>query len=231
MNLALGLLFLESTLLVVTVILLIYSLHEGKQRENLIREVGRAIRVLTRQEYFLSIMDSMLDAKREIIGCITGRPPSGDDVTMTRHIVDMIERMSGKGVRIKYLLPKFPDRLQIGMRYRKAGAEVLFSSCLMVHSIRYIVVDERIAVLGIPEDTGEKEATKKGYKIPSEGLAAVLKEYFHTCERQTSIEGYVSEVLEQTGATPEHLAQEFHLDEKDLKELIQPRYRKEQGLP
>lgn len=70
-------------------------------------------------------------------------------------------------MRIKYLLPKFPDRLQIGVQYTKAGAEVLFSICLMVHNIRYSVVDERIVVLGIPESTGEKEATKKGYKALS----------------------------------------------------------------
>jgi hypothetical protein len=221
MTMEFGLLLLESTLLVATIILLVYSLHEGKQRENLLREVGKAIRVLTRQEYFFAIMDSMLDARQEVVGCITGRAPSGDDQTMTRHIVDTIERMTGKGVRIKYLLPKFPDRLQIGIEYSKAGAEVIFSSCLMVHNIRYIVVDERIVVLGIPESTGEKEATKKGYKIPSEGLALVLKNYFNTCEKQTHVKEYLREVIEQTGATPEHLAQEFHLDAEYLKELIQ----------
>ncbi len=57
-----GLLLLESVLLVFTVLLLVYNIHEGKQRENLIREVGRAVRVLTRQEYFFAIIDSMLDA-------------------------------------------------------------------------------------------------------------------------------------------------------------------------
>ena len=202
MTLELGLLLLESVLLVATVILLIYNIHEGKQRDNLLREVGRATRVLTRQEYFFSLMDSMLDAEQEIIGCITGRSPSGDDIKMTRNIVDAIEKMTQKGVRIKYLLPKFPDRLQIGVQYAKAGAEVLFSSCLMVHNIRYSIVDERIVVLGIPESTGEKEATKKGYKIPSEGLAMILKNYFNTCEKQTSLKEYLQEVIEQTGATP-----------------------------
>ena len=129
--------------------------------------------------------------------------------------------MTEKGVRIKYLLPKFPDRLQIGVQYTKAGAEVLFSSCLMVHNLRYSIVDERIVVLGIPESTGEKEATKKGYKIPSEELAMILKNYFNTCEKQTSLKEYLQEIIEQTGATPEHLAREFHVDEKDLKKLIQ----------
>jgi hypothetical protein len=221
MTIELGLLLLESLLLVATVILVVYSIYEGKQRDRLLTEVGRATKVLMRQEYFLSLMDSMLDAQQEIIGCITGRPPVGDDIKTTRNIVDAIKKMAGKGVRIKYLLPKFPDRLQIGIRYSKAGAEVSFSSCLMVHNIRFSIVDERIVVLGIPESVGEKEATKKGYRIPSEGLALVLKNYFNTCEKQASLKEYLREVIAQTGATPEHLAREFHVDEKDLKGLLQ----------
>ena len=221
MTMELGLLLLESVLLIATVVLVAYSIYEGKQRDRLLTEVGRATKVLMRQEYFLSLMDSMLDAQREIIGCITGRPPVGDDIKTTRNIVAAIEKMAGKGVRIKYLLPKFPDRLQIGIRYTKAGAEVRFSSCLMVHNIRFSIVDERMVVLGIPESVGEKEATKKGYRIPSEGLALVLKNYFNTCEKQASLKEYLREVIEQTGATPEYLAREFHVDEKDLKELLQ----------
>jgi hypothetical protein len=220
MTIELGLLLLESLLLVATIILLVYNIHEGKQRDNLLREVGKATKVLTRQEYFFSVMESMLDAEREIIGCITGRPPSGDDIKMTRNFVGAIEKMTEKGVHIKYLLPKFPDRLHIGVRYTKAGAEVLFSSCLMVHNMRFSIVDERIVVLGIPESMGEMEATKKGYRIPSEGLAMILKNYFDTCEKRTSLKEYLREIIEQTGATPEHLAREFHVDEKDLRDLV-----------
>jgi hypothetical protein len=217
----LGLLVLESVLLVATVILLIYGIYEGKRRDALLREVGRATKILTREEYFFSIMNAMLDAKREIVGCITGRAPSGDDAKLPKHIIDAIEKMTQKGVSIKYLLPKFPDRLQIGVQYTKAGAEVRFSSCLMVHNIRYIVVDGKIVVLGIPESIGEKEATKKGYAIPSEGLATVLKDYFNGCEKQTSLKEYLHEVIEHSGATLEHLAREFHLAESDLKNLLQ----------
>jgi hypothetical protein len=221
MNIEFGLLLLESVLLVATLVLLIYGIYEGKRRDALLKEVSRVTKVLTRQEYFLSIMDAMLDAKEEIIGCITGTPPSGDDVRMTRHFADAIRDMTKKGVSIKYLLPKFPDRIPIAVQYTKAGAEVLFSSCLMVHSIRYTVVDERVVVLGIPESIGETEATKKGYTIPSEGLAMVLKGYFNECEDKTSLKAYLHEVCRQTGATVEHLAKEFRLDEKDLKELAQ----------
>jgi hypothetical protein len=220
MTVEFGLLLLESVLLLATVILLIYGILEGKRRDHLLREVGRFTKVLTRQEYFFSLVDAMFSAKQEIIGCITGTPPSGDDIRMTRNIIDVIGDMTRKGVSVKYLLPKFPDRLQIGVHYTKAGAEVRFSSCLMVHNIRFSVVDERIVVLGIPESVGEREATKKGYTIPSEGLALLMKNYFLDCQKQSSLKEYLQEVLDQTGATLEHLAREFHLEEKDLKELM-----------
>ncbi|GBD97763.1 MAG TPA: hypothetical protein ENG83_12930 [Nitrospirae bacterium] len=219
MSIEIGLLSLESILLVATIILLVYSIKEGKERDKLIMEVGKATKVLTRQEYFLAIIDSMMDAKKEITGCITGRPPTGDDKRMTRDIMENIKRMTKKGVRVRYLMPKFPDRLHLGYLYMKAGAEIQYSSCLMVHNIRFINVDNRIVVIGIPESTGEKEATKKGYRIPSEGLATVLKNYFDTCEKQLSFIDYLKEVINQTGATPEHIAREYQIDEEELKKL------------
>ena len=219
MSLEIGLLSLESILLIATIVLLVYSIKEGKQRDKLIMEVGRATKVLTRQEYFLAIIDSMMDAKQEITGCITGRPPTGDDKRMTRDIIENIKRMTEKGVHIRYLLPKFPDRLHLGYLYMKAGAEIRYSSCLMVHNIRFINIDDRIVVIGIPESIGEKEATKKGYRIPSEGLAMVLKNYFDTCEKQVGFIDYLKEVINQTGATPEHIAKEYQIDEEDLKKL------------
>jgi hypothetical protein len=219
MTLEIGLLLLESILLLFTIVLLIYSIKEGKQRDKLIVEVGRATKILSRQEYFLNIIDSMADAKEEIVGCITGRMPLGDDKKMTRDITETIKRITERGVNIRYLLPKFPDRLHVGYMYTKAGADVFYSSCLMVHNIRYIIVDDYIVVLGIPESTGEKEATRKGYRIPSDGLAMVLKNYFSTCEKQTSFRDYLKEVITQTGATPEHIAREYQIDKEELKKI------------
>jgi len=219
MTLEIGLLSLESLLLVFTIVLLFYSIKEGKQRDKLIMEVGKATRVLTRQEYFLTIIDSMMDAKEEIVGCITGRPPVEDDIRMTRTIIENIKQITQKGVRITYILPKFPDRLHIGFRYMKAGADILYSSCLMVHNIRFIIVDERVVVMGVPEITGEKESTKKGYRIPSEGLAMVLKNYFNTCEKQSTFTEYLHEVMKQTGTTPEHIAREYNIEEQELRKL------------
>lgn len=214
------LLLLESILLIATIVLLIYSIKEGKQRDKLLIEVSRATKVLSRQEYFLTVVDSMMDAEREIIGTITGRPPKGDDKKLTKDVVEAIERLSKKGVKITYLLPKFPDRLHIGYLYVKAGAEVRYSNCVMVHNIRFIIVDENTVVLGIPEFTGEREATKKGYRIPSQGLAIILKNYFNQCENQIGFVDYLREVISQTGASTSHIAKEFDIDEEGLKHFL-----------
>ncbi|MEW6161961.1 MAG: hypothetical protein AB1606_01370 [Nitrospirota bacterium] len=214
------LLVVESILLLATIILLLYSLKEGRGRKALLLEVGRAIKILTRQEYFLVVTDSMMDAKVEVIGSITGRVPLSDDKKRTRDVINNIERLTRNEVRVKYLLPKFPDRLHIGYLYTKAGAEIRYSDCPIVHDIRYMVVDDRLVVIGIPEITGEQEATRKGYRIPSEGLATMLKEYFNRCwEKSISYEEYVKEVMKQTGATPKLLAREFQIDEKEMERL------------
>jgi hypothetical protein len=214
------LLLLESVLLIVTVILLLFSLREGRGRRNLLLEVERATKVLTRQEYFLTVTDAMIDTKSEVIGFITGRLPAGEDKKRTRDIITNIERLKKNGVRVKYLLPKFHDRAHIGFLYKSAGAEIRYGSCPIIQDLRYIVLDDRLVVIGLPESTGEKEATRKGYRIPSEGLSAVLKEYFYRCwEKATSYDEYLREVIKQTGASLKTLAQELQIDEKELERL------------
>ena len=217
MQIETSLLILESVLLVFTIALLIYGIKEGKERKSLLLEVGRATKILTRQEYFLTVRDAMSEAGGEVLACITGRFPTGDDVRRTKEIVETIERLAPRGVRVKYLIPKFPDRLHVGHLYTRAGAEVIYTSCLIVHDIRYTIVDDRVSVIGLPEATGEKEATKKGYRIPSEALATILKEHFMGCaEKAMGYEDYVRELIGQTGATPKQLSREFHIDEEEI---------------
>jgi hypothetical protein len=222
MSIETSLLLLESVLLIVTVILLLFSLREGRGRRNLLLEVEKATKVLTRQEYFLTVTDSMMDAKSEVIGFITGRLPTGDDKKRTREIITHIERLTGRGVSVKYLLPKFHDRAHIASLYKKAGADIRLGSCPVVYDLRYIVVDSSLAVIGLPESTGEKEATRKGYRIPSEGLATILKEYFYRCwEKNMSYDEYLREVIKQTGASIKTLASELQIDEEELERLSQ----------
>lgn len=216
------LLALESVLLVATILLLLYNIREGRGRKSLLLQVERATKILSRQEYFLTVTDSMMDANTSVIGCITGRLPTGDDKKKTKTVIANIEKLVKNGIQVKYLLPKFPDRLHIGYFYTKAGAEVRYSSCPIVHDIRYIVVDDRLVVIGIPESTGEKEATKKGYRIPSEGLAGILKEHFTNCwEKNLTYEEYMQKVIKQTGATPRLLSRELQIDESELEKFIQ----------
>lgn len=217
------LLILESVLLLATIILLLFSLKEGRGRKNLLLQVERATKVLSRQEYFLTVTDTMMDAKTEVIGAITGRLPVGDDKKRTKSVTENIERMTKSNVSVRYLMPKFPDRLHIGYLYTMAGAEIRYSDCAIVHDIRYMVADDRVAVIGIPESIGEKEATKKGYRIPSEGLAAILKEHFYSCwDKNITFENYLKEVIKQTGATPKLLARELQIDETELEKFAQP---------
>jgi hypothetical protein len=222
MSLELGLLILESVLLAATIVLLLFSLREGRGRKSLLEEIGRATKILTRHEYFLAIGDTMNETQQELLGFITGRTPTGDDERRTRDVINHIERLRQRGVQIKYLLPKFNDRLHIGHLYSKAGAEIRYSSCALFHDIRYTVSDDRVVVVGIPEIMGEKEATKKGYRIPSEGLASILKEHFLSCwDPSTTYEGFVRETLRQTASTPRQLARELRIDETEIERLAE----------
>ncbi len=75
--------------------------------------------------------------------------------------------------------------------------------------------------IGMPESTGETEATRKGYSIPSEGLAAILKDHFSRCwEESMHYEDYLKEIVRQTGATPGLLAKELQMDEREIEGLL-----------
>lgn len=214
-SLVLALLVLESILLVVTIILLVYSIREGKERNMLLKEMMKTTKVLTRQEYFTIVVESLQRARKEVIGCITGSFP--EEIDRVEDIAKNIAKLSKK-VKIKYLIPKFPDRLYIGYIYTKAGAEVCYYP--FVSDFRYMVVDRENVIIGVPEVRGEKEPTKKGYNIPSEELARLLKEHFYSCWKEsTKYEDYVKEILKETHASPKQLAQELHIDEREIERI------------
>lgn len=220
-NLELGLLITESVLLLATVVLLVMSIREGRARNAMILQVERATRILTRHEYFFTVADSMLDAKGEVVAYITGRRPSGEDTKRVREITGVIERLVRDGTSVRYVLPKFQDRLYMGALYTRAGAEVRFGSCPLLHDFRYTVVDHKLSIIGIPETTGEREATKKGYRIPSEGLSSVLMRHFYECwEGSMTYGDYLRQTLGQTGADPSMLAKELDLDVEDIERAM-----------
>jgi hypothetical protein len=216
----LGLLILESVLLIFTVVLLIFSLKEGRGRDRLLVEVSRATKTLNRHSYFVAVQEVMMDTGKELFGIITGRRPFKEDISMTKAIVADIEKLTSQGVSIRYLLPRFPDRLYIAHLYVQAGAKVRMGGCSAINDLRYIVSDGKLTVLGIPEKIGEKEATQKGFRIPSEDLAHTLRRDFDDCwESAISFEDYVSDVVSHTGATLRALAQEVGLTEEELKKV------------
>ncbi|MDA8173817.1 MAG: hypothetical protein M0018_04400 [Nitrospiraceae bacterium] len=217
MSLELALLVLESVLLIFTILILLYSIKEGRSRSRLLTEIDRAARTFTRLEYFLVVVDSMTDAKSEVRGVITGRPPSGGDVKRTKDIISAIEKSAGAGVSLKYILPRFQDRLKIGHQYKNAGAEIRYITCPSMHDLRYMTVDNDVSIIGLPEKTGDKEATKKGYRVVSEGLTHIFKQYFEECWASAiDYDQYLLEVIHHTNASPKQLAQELGLEEAEV---------------
>lgn len=218
MTLELLLLVLESALLVFTIALLVLSIKEGRGRDELILQVTSAMRMLTRHEYFISVIDSMMDAREEVVASITGRMPNNpDDAKRVRELALNIEKLTSQGIAVRYLLPKFQDRLHLGWLYHKAGAEVRYNSCPVSLGFRYTVVDSKVVIVGIPEETGDRSATRKGDRLPSEELGTILRKYFYDCwDKQISFEAYLKETMQQTGATPKTLAKELQIDEEAL---------------
>lgn len=221
MSLETGLLLMESVLLLVTIALLVSSIREGRARDKLLLEMGKTTRILARVEYFLAVTDAMTDATTELVGWISGRAPVGDDRKRVQEIVERIGKLTGGGVDVKYLLPRFQDRLYIGYRYTSAGAEVRYTTNPQAQDLRYIVVDGKAVVMGIPESIGEAEAVAKGYRVPSASLSQTLREHFYSWwEKGTPYEAYVLEVLRSSGATPAFLAQELHIDQREIERIL-----------
>lgn len=221
MSIEIVLLILESVLLLATITLLIYSIREGRQRRDLLMGVSKATKTLSLVEYFLAVIDSMTEAKKEVIGCVTGRRPTGDAMKRVKDIVSVIEKLTSRGVRVKYVLQKFQDRLYVGYLYTRAGAEVKYCSCSLIHSLRFVTIDGGLTVISIPEGVGENEPTRKGYQIPSEGLGTILKDHFYGCwSGDLPFVEYLAEVLEQTGAPIKQLALELGIEVKELERFL-----------
>jgi hypothetical protein len=222
MSIESALLLLESTLLLATLVLLVASIKESRQRNSLMLEVSKATKTLTRMEYFQAVVDSMNEAEKEIIGVVTGHRLNGiDDEQRIKNILTVIEKAVGRGVVVRFLLPRFHDRLYMGYLYTKAGAEVRYSTCSMVYSIRYNVVDSRLVVIGIPEAASEEASTNKGHRLPSEALAYIMHEHFYGCwGKNTNFQEYLEQVMEQSGASIETLSQETGLAAGTLKNLL-----------
>lgn len=200
-------------MLLVTLGFLLYSIHEGRQRSRLLVEVKNATKILTRLEYFLTVSESLLESRVEIVGCVTGRRPIGDDERKIGSVINNIKTATSRGVKIRYILPKLPERLYMGCLYESAGAEIRYASCSLVHSMRYMVVDKSLVIIGIPEHAGEKNATTKGHRLPAQGLASILQNHFAECwERDLPLHDYIKEVMNHTGMSVKQVSTELGIE-------------------
>jgi hypothetical protein len=197
--------FIPATLLAVELILLIVTLfvvqasrRESKGQTQLIQEMYRTAKIVSREDYFNSVMNGYQIASSIVLARVTGKKPSGDEMETTSRLLSLIEEVTERGIKINFLLPKSPERLYMGYRYTKAGAEVRYHSGIIASDLRYMIIDAKTVVLGLSGKTGEQDPTRTGYRIPSEGLANVLKTDFITLwesAEATDYEEYVRHLL------------------------------------
>jgi hypothetical protein len=212
------LLIIETVLLTATVVLLIHSTREAALRKRLLTKIERATETLTRVEYFSLVNRAILEAKREIIAYVTGAYSPGADEREIRIILDHLREAKNRGLKIRYILPKLHDRLHMGSKYVDAGAEVKYRPGLFTHSLRYMIIDEKEVVIGVPGRVGKREMTRKGYWIPSKALARIIKSHFgKNWIKGIRYDDYLARVLEDTGASTDSLAIELGVDVTLLK--------------
>jgi len=196
-DVSLVLLIVELILLVATLSLLILARMEAHGRQLLLRQITSTAKMVSRQEYFNSVQFGMQNAVASIKGSITGSSPQTPEAKdRIDGIIEQIHRARSRKVTIQYLLPKAQDRIALASKYKEAGAELRFHAGLLVSDMRYVIIDNKYTVLGLPSAPGETEPTREGYVIPSEGLAQILLQNFEgKWEQALTYENYINSVL------------------------------------
>ncbi len=213
---ALALLFVELTLLIATIILLYLSKHEVEGRRKLVEHLVEVTRMLTRTQYFSSVLEAMRGAVREIFGSVTGAKPK-ESTEFFDKIVREIEAASSRGVRVRYMMPKGREKLYVGYRYTKAGAEVRYHGGLVVYDLRHMVVDDRVVVMGFPEKVGVEQPTRTGIKVESESLAKIFRERFEKLWNEAlPYDDYLARAVEDIRRTNPEISKELVAKQLDL---------------
>ena len=201
LDLNLVLLLVELLLLVPTLLLLLLGRREERGRQALLKEITKTAKMLSRQEYFNSVLSVMMTATESIKGSITGSAPTNaDEEELVKKITEQIKQSmkNHPNLTIRYLLPRSQDRLSVAYRYKESGAEVRFHRSLIVTDLRYMLVDRRVSVVGLPSAAGDDQPTKEGYLLPSEDLADTIDENFERKWKEAATyEEYAKEVLSE----------------------------------
>ncbi len=160
------LLAVELLLLVGTFVLRVLNRREAKARETLTQHLLSVADVITRQEYFVAVVETIQRAERSLIGSVTGSAPAMEEGEVIRQLLRSIGEAAKRGVRIRYLLPPAPDRLRMAKSYSANGSDVEVNPSLLISDARYMCADEELVLVGVPERRGRNEPTRRGYAIP-----------------------------------------------------------------
>lgn len=217
------LLVVELVLLIPTLLLLVLGRREERGRRTLLERITTMVKLVSTQEYFNTIHASMQKAKTSVRGIITGSAPKEkEQEDLVKSLVEEIKTATKRGVTIRYLLPKLQDRLRVASMYSEGGAEVRFHSSLIATDLRYVVVDDKKCVLGLPETAGQNEPTREGFMIPSEGLSSLLNNQFDS-KWSTGIkyDEYVGEILNEIRSHNPNLSntllsEQLHIPESEV---------------
>lgn len=225
------LLAVELFLLIVTITLLVLNRREQHGRDRLLKHLSAATDVVSRQEYFVTVLESIQTAEKYIHGIVTGSAPPPQEAEVIHKVTDVISQAVARGVDVRYILPHSPDRLQIAQQYAKAGAEVRFNPAVLVIDARYMVIDDKSVVIGVPERKGTDEPTRKGYVVPSESIAAMFREEFEkkwTSPEAKGYKYYLTEVVTRARQSnpkisAELIASNLRVPKEDIEALLRDR--------
>lgn len=223
------LLVVELALLVATFVLLLANRREARSREKLIEHFSSVADVITRQEYFVAVVDTIQRAEKSLLGSVTGNAPSPEEGEIIQQILDSLAGASKRGVNVRYLLPYSPDRLRMGALYAKTGADIRFNPSVLISDARYMCADEKHVLVGVPDRTGRNEPTRKGYSIPSESVTRLFAKEFEDLWNSTEsvkYEDYIKELVGQARAanpkaSPELIASNLRIGKEDVVKTLQ----------
>ncbi len=217
----------ELILLVATLFVVILGRKEAKGREALITEMGKTARIVSREEYFNNVLEGLQGASAYVFGRITGTSMGGTRSEYVDKVLKQIRLATSRGVDVRYIIPRTSSRLNLGYQYVKAGAKIRFDPDLLVSDIRYMIIDRDLVVLGLPDKAGEREPTRSGYKIPSEGLTTLLKTDFmkhwdspESKDYDEYLRRILSTIRRESPETSDHLiATQLNMDLDEIRRL------------
>ena len=111
-----SLLIVELVLLVFTLILVLFSFREAKGRGFLLEQMVETAQMVSRQEYFTTVVEAVQGASTYVWGSITGSTPGDAELVTIQTILEQVEAACSRGVDVRYLLPATPDRLHMASR-------------------------------------------------------------------------------------------------------------------